>query len=170
MKSQIGILMGSDSDLKVMSEAAKILEEFGVAFEITVCSAHRTPDRALKYAKTAVDRGLKVIIASAGGAAHLAGSLAANTTLPVIGVPINWKLEGLDALLSTMQMPPGVPVATVGIDGAKNAGLLAIQILATSDKALMKKMVDYKKKMAASINVKAKKLEREGYKKYLASK
>lgn len=167
MKPLIGIIMGSDSDLKVMQEAAKVLEEFGVAFEITVCSAHRTPDRAHEYATSAIDRGLKVIIASAGGAAHLAGSLAANTTLPIIGVPINWKLEGLDALLSTMQMPPGVPVATVGIDGGKNAGLLAVQILATSDKELIKKMVDYKKKMADAINAKAKKLEKEGYKKYL---
>jgi 5-(carboxyamino)imidazole ribonucleotide mutase len=162
--------MGSDSDLKVMSEAAKVLEEFGVAFEITVCSAHRTPDRAHKYASTAALRGLKVIIASAGGAAHLAGSLAANTTLPIIGVPINWKLEGLDALLSTMQMPPGVPVATVGIDGAKNAGLLAVQILATSDKKLANKLTSYKKQMAAGVNAKAKKLEKEGYKKYLKNK
>jgi 5-(carboxyamino)imidazole ribonucleotide mutase len=167
MKPLIGIIMGSDSDLKVMNETAKVLEEFGVTFEITVCSAHRTPDRALKYAKTAINRGLKVIIASAGCAAHLAGSLAANTTLPVIGVPINWKLEGLDALLSTMQMPPGVPVATVGIDGAKNAGLLAIQILATSDKKLADKLVEYKKQMATGVNAKAKKLEKEGYKKYL---
>lgn len=162
--------MGSDSDLPVMSEAAKVLEEFGVAFEITVCSAHRTPDRAHEYASTAKDRGLKVIIASAGGAAHLAGAMAANTTLPVIGVPINWKLSGLDSLLSTMQMPPGVPVATVGIDGAKNAGLLAVQILATADKNLAKKLVDYKKKMADAVNSKAEKLEKKGYKKYLESK
>src|SRR3989344_6993094 len=119
---KVGIVMGSDSDLKVMQEAAKALEEFGIAYEISVVSAHRTPDRALEYAKTALDRGLKVIIASAGGAAHLAGVMAANTTLPVIGVPIDWKLSGLDALLSTMQMPPGVPVATVGIDNGKNAG------------------------------------------------
>jgi 5-(carboxyamino)imidazole ribonucleotide mutase len=162
--------MGSDSDLKVMSEAAKVLEEFGVPFEITVCSAHRTPERAHEYATTAIHRGLKVIIASAGGAAHLAGSLAANTTLPVIGVPINWKLDGLDALLSTMQMPPGVPVATVGIDGGKNAGLLAMQILATADKKLAKKLVNYKKTMATAVNAKAEKLEKKGYKKYLKSK
>ena len=170
MKPLVGILMGSDSDLKVMSEAAKVLEEFGVPFEITVCSAHRTPDRAHEYATTAIKRGLKVIIASAGGAAHLAGSLAASTTLPVIGVPINWKLDGLDALLSTMQMPPGVPVATVGIDGAKNAGLLAVQILATADKKLMNKLSEYKKTLAKSVNAKAKKLEKEGYKKYLGNK
>lgn len=159
--------MGSDSDLSVMQEAARTLEEFGVEYEITVCSAHRTPDRAHQYATTAVSRGLKVIIASAGGAAHLAGVMAANTTLPVIGVPIDWKLNGLDSLLSTAQMPPGVPVAAVGIDGGKNAGLLAVQILATADDKLMKKLQDYKKKMADSVNEKAKNLEEMGYKKYL---
>jgi 5-(carboxyamino)imidazole ribonucleotide mutase len=169
MKPSVGIIMGSDSDLKVMQETARVLEEFKVPFEITVCSAHRTPERAHKYAVTAKDRGLKVIIASAGGAAHLAGSMAANTTLPVIGVPINWKLAGLDALLSTMQMPPGVPVATVGIDGAKNAGLLAVQILATADKNLMKKFETYKKTLAKSVNAKAEKLKKVGYKRYLKS-
>src|SRR3989344_5338100 len=125
----VSIIMGSDSDLPIMQEAAKVCEEFGVAHEITVCSAHRSPDRAHEYATGAIERGLKVIIASAGGAAHLAGVMAANTTLPVIGVPIDWKLNGLDALLSTAQMPPGVPVATVGIDNGKNAGLLAVAIL-----------------------------------------
>jgi 5-(carboxyamino)imidazole ribonucleotide mutase len=170
MKPLVGILMGSDSDLPVMQEAAKVLEEFGVEFEMTVCSAHRTPDRAHEYAKTAIDRGLKVIIASAGGAAHLAGAMAANTTLPVIGVPIDWKLNGLDALLSTAQMPPGVPVASVGIDGGKNAGLLAIQILGTADESVAKKLLDYKKNMASTINAKAEKLEKEGYKKYLENK
>jgi 5-(carboxyamino)imidazole ribonucleotide mutase len=169
-KPLVGIIMGSDSDLTVMQEAAKVLEEFGVAFEITVCSAHRTPKRAHEFAATAVDRGLKVIIASAGGAAHLAGVMAANTTLPVIGVPINWKLNGLDSLLSTAQMPPGVPVATVGIDGGKNAGLLAVQILATADGDLAKKMSDNKEKMASQVNEKAKKLEEMGYKKYLENK
>ena len=162
--------MGSDSDLKVMQEAAKVLEEFAVPFEITVCSAHRTPERAHEYATTAISRGLKVIIASAGGAAHLAGVMAANTTLPIIGVPIDWKLSGLDALLSTMQMPPGVPVATVGIDNGKNAGLLAVAILATADDGLAKKLVDYKKKMANGVNEKAKKLEELGVKKYLENK
>ncbi len=170
MPNLVGIIMGSDSDLTVMQEAAKILEEFSVPFEITVCSAHRTPDRAHEYAKTATERGLKIIIASAGGAAHLAGAMAANTTLPIIGVPINWKLSGLDALLSTMQMPPGVPVATVGIDGGKNAGLLAVQILATADAELMKKLSDYKKTMAEAVNKKAEKLEKDGYKKYLEEK
>jgi 5-(carboxyamino)imidazole ribonucleotide mutase len=162
--------MGSDSDLKVMSEAAKALEEFGVPFEITVCSAHRTPERAHEYATTAIHRGLKVIIAGAGGAAHLAGVLAAFTTLPVIGVPIKSTLDGIDSLLSTMQMPPGIPVATVAIDGAKNAGLLAVQILATADKKLMNKLSEYKKTLAKSVNAKAEKLEKEGYKKYLESK
>lgn len=163
----VGILMGSDSDLKVMSESAKVLEEFGVAYEITVLSAHRTPDRAHEYSKTAVDRGLKVIIAGAGGAAHLAGVLAASTTLPVIGVPIHSKLEGVDSFVSTLQMPPGIPVATVAIDGAKNAGLLAVEILALADNALAKKLADYKVKLADSINEKAKKLEEMGYEKYL---
>lgn len=163
----IGILMGSDSDLSVMQETVKILEEFSVPYELTVLSAHRTPDRAHEYARSARDRGLKVIIASAGGAAHLAGVMAAGTTLPVIGVPINWKLSGLDALLSTMQMPPGVPVATVGIDNAKNAGLLAVEMLAISDERLMKKLADYKKTLADSVNAKAGKLEKKGYKQYL---
>ena len=170
MKPLAGIVMGSDSDLGVMQEGAKILEEFGVAFEITVLSAHRTPDRAHKYAISAIPRGLKVIIASAGGAAHLAGVMAANTTLPVIGVPINWKLNGLDSLLSTVQMPPGIPVATVAIDGAKNAGLLAVQILATSDESLANKLALYKTTMANSVNAKAEKLEKQGYKKYLENK
>ncbi|MBI3232177.1 MAG: 5-(carboxyamino)imidazole ribonucleotide mutase [Candidatus Doudnabacteria bacterium] len=163
----VGILMGSDSDLKVMSEAAKVLEEFNVPFEITVLSAHRTPDRAHEYSKTARDKGLKVIIAGAGGAAHLAGVLAAGTTLPVIGVPIHSKLEGVDSFVSTLQMPPGIPVATVAIDGAKNAGLLAVEILAVADDSLANKLADYKKKMAEDVNKKAKKLEEIGYKDYL---
>lgn len=169
-KPLVGIVMGSDSDLKAMQDACKILEEFGVPYEITVCSAHRTPERAHEYAATAITRGLKVIIASAGGAAHLAGVMAANTTLPIVGVPIDWKLNGLDALLSTAQMPPGVPVATVGIDNGKNAGLLAVQIIATANEPLAKKLADYKTKMVEQINEKAKKLEELGYKKYLESK
>lgn len=163
----IGVLMGSDSDLSVMQEAAKILEAFDVRYEITVLSAHRAPDQTREYAKTARDRGLKVIIASAGGAAHLAGAVAANTTLPVIGVPINWKLNGLDALLSTVQMPPGIPVATVAIDGAKNAGLLALEILAIADESLADKLANYKQQMAEDVNAKAKKLEDMGYVEYL---
>jgi len=162
MKPLVGILMGSDSDLGVMQEAVKVLKEFGVGYEITVCSAHRTPERAHEYAATARGRGLKVIIAGAGGAAHLAGVLAAYTTLPVIGVPIHSKLDGIDSLLSTLQMPSGIPVATVAIDGAKNAGLLAIEILATSNDALTKKLLDYKKKMAYAVDEKAKKVEKLG--------
>jgi len=169
-KPIVGIIMGSDSDLKVMSEAAKILEEFSVPFEISVLSAHRTPDRAHEYSNTAVERGLKVIIAGAGGAAHLAGVMAASTTLPVIGVPIHSKLKGVDSFVSTLQMPPGIPVATVSIDGAKNAGLLTVEILALADESLAKKLVEYKKNMADSVNEKAKKLEELGYKKYLESK
>ena len=164
---KVGIVMGSDSDLKVMQEAAKILEAFGVAFEITVLSAHRTPDRAHEYTKSARERGLKVIVAGAGGAAHLAGVIAAGTILPVIGVPIHSKLEGVDSFVSTLQMPPGIPVATVAIDGAKNAGLLAVEILATADENLVKKLLDYKEKIATEVNEKAKKLEELGYGDYL---
>ncbi len=165
---KVGIIMGSDSDLEVMSESAKILEEFGISYEITVASAHRSPLLAHKYASSAVNRGLKVIIAGAGGAAHLAGVMASFTTLPVIGVPVKAKtLDGLDSLLSTVQMPPGIPVATVGINAAKNAGLLAIQILAVSDKNLEKKLVAYKQKMAGEIKSKGEKLSKVGYKKYL---
>ncbi len=159
--------MGSDSDLAVMSEAAKVCEEFGVPYEISVVSAHRTPDRAQEYAKTAQERGLKVIIAGAGGAAHLAGVMAAGTTLPVIGVPIHSKLNGVDSFVSTLQMPPGVPVATMAIDGAKNAGILALQILALSDKELTNKLAGYKKDMADQIEAKAGKLESRGYENYL---
>jgi 5-(carboxyamino)imidazole ribonucleotide mutase len=167
-KPIIGIIMGSDSDLNVMQEVAKILEEFKVPFEISVLSAHRTPDDATKYAKTAINRGLKIIIAGAGGAAHLAGVVAANTVLPVIGVPINSKLNGVDSFVSTLQMPPGIPVATVAIDGAKNAGLLAVEILAISDGNLSNKLSNYKKVLAKNVLEKSKKLKKLGYKKYLA--
>lgn len=170
MKPLVGIIMGSDSDLPVMQEAVKVCEEFGVAFEITVCSAHRSPHRAAEYAESAIKRGLKVIIASAGGAAHLAGVTAAHTTLPVIGVPIKWEaggLNGADALYATVQMPPGIPVATVGINSARNAGLLAIQILATSDQALTKKFSDFKKSLADGVAKKADKLKKLGYAEYL---
>ena len=160
--------MGSDSDLPVMQESAKVLEEFGVSFETTVVSAHRTPDVLVKYATKASDRGLKIIIAGAGGSAHLPGMTASMTTLPVIGVPIKTKtMEGLDSLLSIAQMPPGVPVATVAVNGAKNAGLLAVQILALSDKKLQKKMTDYKNSMNKEVKGKAKKLLDKGYKEYL---
>lgn len=160
--------MGSDSDLEVMSGVASLLEEFGVSYDITVISAHRTPDLAHKYAVGAISRGMRVIIAGAGGAAHLAGVMASLTTLPVIGIPLKAKtLDGLDSLLSTVQMPPGIPVATVGINGAKNAGLLAVQILATSDKNLQKKLETYKKKMNLEVKAKGEKLSKVGYKKYL---
>lgn len=160
--------MGSDSDLEVMAEAARVLEEFGVAYEIAVASAHRAPEIVHKYATTARSRGIKTIIAGAGGAAHLAGVTAAFTTIPVIGVPVKAKsLDGLDSLLSTVNMPPGVPVATVGINSAKNAGLLAIQIIALADKNLEEKLAEHKKKMSDDVEVRGKKLSEIGYKKYL---
>jgi 5-(carboxyamino)imidazole ribonucleotide mutase len=168
-KSMVGIVMGSDSDLKVMAEVAKVLEEFNVSYEMTVASAHRSPELAHKYATSAKARGLKVIIAGAGGAAHLAGVIASLTTLPVIGVPMKSKnLKGLDSLFSTVQMPGGIPVATVGINSAKNAGLLAIAMLAMSDKNLEKKLVIYKNKMANEVKIKGEKLLKIGYKKYLS--
>lgn len=168
MKAEVGIIMGSDSDLTVMKEAADVLEEFRVPFEINVLSAHRSPTKTNEYVKSAKSRGLKVIIASAGMAAHLAGVAAANTTLPVIGVPLLAKnLEGLDSLLSTVQMPPGIPVATVAINGAKNAGILAVQILALSDEPLSKKLEDYKKGLESVVMKKNEKLASLGYKKYL---
>ncbi len=158
-KKVVGIIMGSDSDWETMKEAAKVLDEFGVAYEKRVVSAHRTPDVMVEYGKTAHSRGIKVIIAGAGGAAHLPGMTAAHTPLPVIGVPVQSKaLNGLDSLLSIVQMPGGVPVATVAIGGAKNAGLLAVEILATSDDALQKKMIDYKKAMADDSMKKTEKL------------
>lgn len=144
----VGIIMGSDSDLPTMKEAAEVCQEFGISFEIKVVSAHRTPNDMADYGKYAHERGIKVIIAGAGGAAHLPGMIAAFSPLPVIGVPIQSKaLKGLDSLLSIVQMPSGVPVATVAIGGGKNAGLLAAQILATSDSMLFQKLVDYKLKI-----------------------
>lgn len=152
--------MGSDSDLEIMQDAAKILDEFKVGYEITVVSAHRTPDRMFEYAKTARSRGLKVIIAGAGGAAHLPGMVASITILPVIGVPVKLKaLDGMDSLLSIVQMPGGVPVATVAINNAKNAGLLAIQILATHNDELADAMQEYKNKMKEDVLEKAAKVE-----------
>lgn len=144
----VGIIMGSDTDLPVMNEAAEILKEFNIPFEIKIVSAHRTPDYMSEYAKTAETRGLKVIIAGAGGSAHLPGMTASHTTLPVIGVPIKSKsLDGLDSLLSIVQMPSGVPVATVAINGAKNAAILAAEIIALSDKSVSVKLVEFKKKI-----------------------
>jgi len=153
----VGILMGSDSDLPTMQQAAKVLDEFGVPFELRICSAHRTPDRVTRYAREAEGRGIRVLIAGAGGAAHLAGVLAAHVTLPVIGVPMDsGPLSGLDALLSTVQMPGGVPVASMAIGqaGARNAALLAIQILALSDARLKQKLVDFRARMAADVKAK----------------
>ena len=164
----VAIIMGSDSDLKVMKEAAVVFEEFEVPYSITVMSAHRTPDRSVAFAKAAAEQGIKVIIAGAGGAAHLAGVMAALTHLPVIGVPIQSKaLNGLDSLLSIVQMPAGIPVATVAIDGARNAGLLALQMLALGDNALSEKLIANKKKLRSGVEEKAKELEEIGYKKYL---
>ena len=160
--AQVGIVMGSDSDMGVMQSAADVLKDFGVAFEITVASAHRSPQRAAAWASTAPERGIKVIIAGAGHAAHLAGAMAAHTSLPIIGVPIDSScLQGMDALLATVQMPPGIPVATmaIGKPGARNAGILAVQILALADTGLSKKLAEYKQDMAAKVEQKAKKLE-----------
>lgn len=144
----VGIIMGSDSDLPIMEEAVKVFKDFNIGYEVKILSAHRTPDQHAEYSKTAVDRGLKVIIAAAGGAAHLPGVTAAHTTLPVIGVPIKGKsLEGMDSLLSIVQMPSGVPVATVSINGAKNAAILAVEIIALTDLAIYEKLKEYKKKI-----------------------
>lgn len=144
----VGVIMGSDSDMPVMQDAVKVLEEFNIAYELKIVSAHRTPKYMAEYAGSAHERGIKVIIAGAGGAAHLPGMTAAYTPLPVIGVPVKAKsLEGLDSLLSIVQMPGGVPVASVAINQAKNAGLLAIQILAVGDKKLLQKIVNYKLQM-----------------------
>ncbi|MBZ0178419.1 MAG: 5-(carboxyamino)imidazole ribonucleotide mutase [Melioribacteraceae bacterium] len=147
-KPLVGIIMGSDSDLPIMEKSFEVLKEFGIQFEVKILSAHRTPDEHAEYAKSANKRGLKVIIAAAGGAAHLPGVTAAQTIIPVIGVPIKSKLDGIDSLLSIVQMPSGVPVATVAIDGAKNAAILAVEIIAVADEEISKKLIHYKKKMA----------------------
>ena len=159
----VGIVMGSDTDFPVMSEAGKTLDKFGIAHEIEVLSAHRTPARASEYATTAAGRGLKVIIAAAGAAAHLAGVMAANTTLPVIGVPITSALNGLDALFSTVQMPGGIPVATMAIDkaGAVNAAIFAAEILALSDPEIALKLVGHKEELARSVAEKNARLKKQ---------
>lgn len=160
-KPIIGIIMGSDSDLPTMQEAANVCEEFGVAYEIKITSAHRTPHYMAQYAEGAHKRGIKIIIAGAGGAAHLPGMAASHSPLPVIGVPIRSKaLEGIDSLLSIVQMPSGIPVATVAIGNAKNAGLLAMEILAVSNRSLLRKIQLYKKKLAAESMAKNKKLKK----------
>jgi 5-(carboxyamino)imidazole ribonucleotide mutase len=160
---QVGIIMGSNSDLKIMEDAAKILKDFDVAFELTIVSAHRTPQRMFDYATTAKQRGLKVIIAGAGGAAHLPGMVASLTTLPVIGIPIKSSnsIDGWDSILSILQMPNGVPVATVALDAAKNAGILSIQILATSDEAIAQKLLLFKKDMQEEVREKIKKVKED---------
>lgn len=150
---QVGIIMGSKSDLPVMQKAVDILAEFAIPYEVTVVSAHRTPERMMDYARTARKRGLKVVIAGAGGAAHLPGMVASVTTLPVIGVPVKSSnsIDGWDSVLSILQMPGGVPVATVALDGAKNAGLLAVQILGTSDQAVADQLAAYKEGLKAKV-------------------
>ena len=159
MNALIGIVMGSDSDLPTMKAAAEVCEEFGIPYEMHIVSAHRTPIDMANYAQEAHKRGLRVIIAGAGGSAHLPGMIAAHTPLPVIGVPIRTEaLQGLDSLMSIVQMPPGVPVATVAIGGAKNAALLAIQILATSDKSILQRVIIYKEKLAGTSREKNKRL------------
>ena len=167
-KILVGIIMGSDSDLQVMKEAADILDTFGVSNEVTVVSAHRTARRMIEYAADAKKRGIGVIIAGAGGAAHLPGMVASITPLPVIGVPIKTKsLDGLDSLLSIAQMPPGVPVATVAINGAKNAGILACQMLAAKHPDIAKKIEKYKKDLESSVLEKVNAVGRMGVRKYL---
>lgn len=161
----IGIIMGSDSDLPVMQPAAEILKEFGISFELTVVSAHRTPLRMVEYAQTAKDRGLKVIIAGAGGAAHLPGMVASVTTLPVIGVPVKSSnsIDGWDSVLSILQMPNGVPVATVALNAAKNAGILAAEIIGTFDETVSQKIAAYKSNMNDEVIAKVDKLKNEGW-------
>lgn len=160
---KIGIIMGSDSDLRIMREAAQTCEQFHIAYELTIVSAHRTPERLLDYGKTAAARGLRVIIAGAGGAAHLPGMIAAVTPLPVIGVPIHSSnsIDGWDSVLSILQMPAGVPVATVALDGAKNAALLALRILGASDETLRNRLTAYQDEMRQSVLDKADALKNE---------
>ena len=171
-KPVVSVVMGSDSDLKVMGEPAAFLGEMGVETEVTIVSAHRTPDRLFDFAKKAHERGIEVVIAGAGGAAHLPGMIASISPLPVIGVPINSSnsLDGVDSVLSILQMPSGVPVATVAVDGGKNAGILAAEILAVKDAKLREKLIDFKKGLADGVRKKFEKLEKEGYVEYLKEK
>jgi len=168
MIMKVGIIMGSDSDLPVMKEAADILAGFEIPFELTIVSAHRTPKRLYEYAETAKERGISVIIAGAGGSAHLPGMVASITTLPVIGVPVMTKaLHGVDSLYSIVQMPAGIPVATVAINGAKNAGILAASILSVGDEEIAGKLKAYKEDLNRMVLEKAEKLEKAGYEAYL---
>ena len=165
---RVAIIMGSDSDLPVMKGAAEIMEEFSIPYELTVVSAHRTPDRMFSWTRNAADRGIRVIIAGAGGAAHLPGMVASMTPLPVIGVPVKTSaLQGLDSLLSIVQMPGGIPVATVAINNAKNAGLLALRILGSGENEIRKKMSVYLQKQKAAVEEKADTLEDLGFREYL---
>lgn len=167
-KPQVGIVMGSDSDMPVMAKAAEILEELGIAYEMTIISAHREPDVFFEYAGSAEERGFKVIIAGAGMAAHLPGMCAAIFPMPVIGIPMHTtSLGGRDSLYSIVQMPSGIPVATVAINGGANAGLLAAKILATSDPELLKRLKDYSRKLKEQVVAKDEKLQQQGYKAYL---
>lgn len=166
--TKVGILMGSDSDLPVMQKAAQMLEKFGIEYEMTIISAHRMPDIFVDYATKAEERGIEVLIAGAGGAAHLPGMCAALFSLPVIGIPIHTKsVGGVDSLYSIVQMPAGIPVATVAIDGAANAGILAAKILAVGDKELRVKLKEYAKEMKDGVVAKAEKLDQVGYEKYI---
>lgn len=165
-KPAVGIIMGSDSDLKIMKEAAEILEELGIPYELTVVSAHRTPLRMVEYSSSARKRGLQVIIAGAGGAAHLPGMVASLTSLPVIGVPVRSSnsVDGWDSILSILQMPAGVPVATVALNGARNAGILAAQILGASDRVLGRKLDKFKNSLQKKVESAAKNLDLKGWK------
>lgn len=168
---KVGIVMGSDSDMKVMGQAADMLEKLRVEYEMTIISAHREPDVFYEYAKSAEEKDFKVIIAGAGMAAHLPGMCAAIFPMPVIGIPMSGKvLDGQDALYSIVQMPPGIPVATVAIDGGKNAAILAAKILATSDPELLKRLKDYSRQMKEEVEAKAEKLAKLGHKEYMAQK
>lgn len=168
--AKVGIVMGSDSDMPIMAQAAEVLEQFGIDFEMTIISAHREPDTFFEYAKSVESKGMKVIIAGAGKAAHLPGMCAAIFPLPVIGIPMKTSdLGGVDSLYSIVQMPSGIPVATVAINGGKNAGILAAKILAASDPELLEKLKAYSEKMKTEVESKAEKLDKIGYKEYLAS-
>ena len=164
-KASVGIIMGSQSDLKIMKEAAEVLEELGIAYELTVVSAHRTPLRMIKYATEARKKGLKVIIAGAGGAAHLPGMVASVTSLPVIGVPVKSSnsIDGWDSVLSILQMPAGVPVATVALNGARNAGILAAQIIGSHDKAVASRLDKFKKTLQVKVESSARSIEKKGW-------
>jgi len=169
MNPVVGIIMGSQSDLHIMAEAAKFLDSVGIKYELTVVSAHRTPERMLSYARSARERGLQVIVAGAGGAAHLPGMVASLTSLPVIGVPIKSSnsIDGWDSVLSILQMPGGIPVATVALDGGKNAGILAASIVGATDEEVAKKLDDFKKSLKNTVEMSAKDLEEKGWRGFM---